>query len=1059
MEQPDRPLNVTDALSYLDAVKIQFQDQPDVYNHFLDIMKDFKSQAIDTPGVIERVSTLFTGNPYLIQGFNTFLPPGYRIDISADPLDFNTITVTTPMGTITQTTSANGSTSRMTLSSQGASNSRPHTPSGSHNYDQYGGANYSNPQAAAAATFLGNLREEKQPAEQFNHAITYLNKIKNRFADDPNVYKQFLEILQTYQKEQKHLMDSQVYAQVQVLFKDAPELLTEFKDFLPSIIGGSGLSHDAQWSQMDASGAASADTSVEKRAPKRRRKPDAPAAPAKAAPSRSRRAKPAPRAESPTYSTYEPTRSPPSNSMAPPPSSGMISSPTDRLMFFERAKKVLEPRDMYDDFLKLLNMFAGEVIDSRTLIDRAKPFLGEHGQLMGEFMEVIGWFDRGPGEGGPPGSIRTGPPEGLLAPPTDLGQGPSYRRLPESEVRLACSGRDELCRSVLNDLWVSHPTWASEEAGFLAHKKNSFEEALHKSEEERHEYQIHLEAINRTISLFQPICERIEEMSNEERAAFRLPPDFGGASKSIYYKIIKKVYGRDAVGNEVIQALQESPSNSIPVVLNRLKQKDEEWRRAHRDWSKTWREVDTRNFYKSLDYQIITFKANDKKAITAKHFVADIQAVKQEQVRARDGENYNFIKGPVGPQLQFSFEDTGVLQDAIRLVCAYLEHSSAQFSSSERRAVEGFLRSFIPMMCMVSKAEFNNGNSMQEGGGVNGDVVDGSRATASRSGRRTPQSPAAGGSSGVAAVELRKRLLMAAKDRREQDHVKSRTASPTPPPEDVSRPTPRGDAAVVDDVWVEEVISEEQKTFSQHPESLACRNPFFTNTTFYTLLRLIQLLYSRLLICKQISFRTAASKYALFQPNNIAVELGLDDPNGPAAVLAQAREAFGNRHAAGDGGVNVLYLYLLDACEKLFDGEMDQTTFEEHMRWFFKEKAYHVFTIDKLIAALIKQVQTVLSDNKCQELWTLLKLARSAEALGNQDIVRYRREAERHLGQDDQLYKVVWESSKHVLRITLIGQGDPSVSSTTDRFREYVDVGGFFQPKQWLPMCLLVLRH
>jgi paired amphipathic helix protein Sin3a len=41
----NRPLNVTDALSYLDAVKVQFQDRPDVYNHFLDIMKDFKSQV------------------------------------------------------------------------------------------------------------------------------------------------------------------------------------------------------------------------------------------------------------------------------------------------------------------------------------------------------------------------------------------------------------------------------------------------------------------------------------------------------------------------------------------------------------------------------------------------------------------------------------------------------------------------------------------------------------------------------------------------------------------------------------------------------------------------------------------------------------------------------------------------------------------------------------------------------------------------------------------------------------------------------------------------------
>lgn len=34
-----------DALTYLDQVKVQFHDQPDVYNRFLDIMKDFKSQA------------------------------------------------------------------------------------------------------------------------------------------------------------------------------------------------------------------------------------------------------------------------------------------------------------------------------------------------------------------------------------------------------------------------------------------------------------------------------------------------------------------------------------------------------------------------------------------------------------------------------------------------------------------------------------------------------------------------------------------------------------------------------------------------------------------------------------------------------------------------------------------------------------------------------------------------------------------------------------------------------------------------------------------------------
>ena len=39
-----RMLNVTDALSYLDAVKQVFIDQPTVYNSFLDTMKDFKGQ-------------------------------------------------------------------------------------------------------------------------------------------------------------------------------------------------------------------------------------------------------------------------------------------------------------------------------------------------------------------------------------------------------------------------------------------------------------------------------------------------------------------------------------------------------------------------------------------------------------------------------------------------------------------------------------------------------------------------------------------------------------------------------------------------------------------------------------------------------------------------------------------------------------------------------------------------------------------------------------------------------------------------------------------------------
>ncbi|KIM56322.1 hypothetical protein SCLCIDRAFT_1220491 [Scleroderma citrinum Foug A] len=89
----NRPLNVTEALTYLDAIKAQFRDKPGVYNRFLDIMKDFKNEVIDTSSVIAQVSALFRGNPTLIEGFNTFLPPGHRIQISPD--QHNTMSTTT----------------------------------------------------------------------------------------------------------------------------------------------------------------------------------------------------------------------------------------------------------------------------------------------------------------------------------------------------------------------------------------------------------------------------------------------------------------------------------------------------------------------------------------------------------------------------------------------------------------------------------------------------------------------------------------------------------------------------------------------------------------------------------------------------------------------------------------------------------------------------------------------------------------------------------------------------------------------------------------------------
>ncbi|CAF1725419.1 unnamed protein product [Brassica napus] len=74
-------LTTGDALSYLKAVKDIFQDKKDKYDTFLEVMKDFKAQRVDTSGVIARVRVLFKGYDDLLLGFNTFLPKGYKITL------------------------------------------------------------------------------------------------------------------------------------------------------------------------------------------------------------------------------------------------------------------------------------------------------------------------------------------------------------------------------------------------------------------------------------------------------------------------------------------------------------------------------------------------------------------------------------------------------------------------------------------------------------------------------------------------------------------------------------------------------------------------------------------------------------------------------------------------------------------------------------------------------------------------------------------------------------------------------------------------------------------
>ncbi|EIN11079.1 hypothetical protein PUNSTDRAFT_125625 [Punctularia strigosozonata HHB-11173 SS5] len=149
--------------------------------------------------------------------------------------------------------------------------------------------------------------------------------------------------------------------------------------------------------------------------------------------------------------------------------------------FFALVKRALDSRETYAEFLKLFNLFTQGFIDRGRLVAESRNFLGD-GELMARWKEILGW-DEKEVFGGIAGmdainGIEKREREGRqtagadrertvgLAMRADMhAKEGSYRRLPESERHVLCPGRDDMCKSVLNDEWVSHPSWASEDAG------------------------------------------------------------------------------------------------------------------------------------------------------------------------------------------------------------------------------------------------------------------------------------------------------------------------------------------------------------------------------------------------------------------------------------------------------------------------------------------------------------------------------------------------------------------------------------------------------------------
>lgn len=70
------------------------------------------------------------------------------------------------------------------------------------------------------------------PPVDFDWAISYVAKIEQRFIEQPETYKAFLEVLHMYQKEKRSI--EWVYDEVSQLFRCHRDLMDEFNRFMPN---------------------------------------------------------------------------------------------------------------------------------------------------------------------------------------------------------------------------------------------------------------------------------------------------------------------------------------------------------------------------------------------------------------------------------------------------------------------------------------------------------------------------------------------------------------------------------------------------------------------------------------------------------------------------------------------------------------------------------------------------------------------------------------------------------------------------------------------------------
>ncbi|KAF7809233.1 paired amphipathic helix protein Sin3-like 4 isoform X1 [Senna tora] len=710
-------LTTNDALAYLKAVKEIFQDNREKYDDFLEVMKDFKAQRVDTVGVIARVKELFKGHRDLILGFNTFLPKGFEITLPLDdeqPLQKKPVEFEEAINFVNKIKSRFQGDDHVYKSFLDILNMyRKENKSISEVYQEVASLFHDHPDLLDEFTHF--LPDNSATASTHNGPSARNSMLRDRSSAMPTVRQMHVEkrertmasqgdhdlsvdppdpdndrVLTKAEKEQRRRVEKE---------KD----LREERDRREREQDDRNYGHDG-----------SRDFSMQRFLHKRksgRRTEDAGAEP-----------------------LHQAGDSDENFSMRPMSStcddkSSVKSMYSEEFAFCEKVKEKLRNSDVYQEFLKCLHIYSREIITRQELESLVGDLLGKYPDLMEGFNEFLSRCEKNDGFLAGVMNKKSFWNEGLASKPAkvedkdrDRGRDhdrdnrvkerdrelrerdksaafinkdisvpkmspfsskdkywykpineldlsncdqctPSYRLLPKNYPIPLASQRTELGAEVLNDQWVS-VTSGSEDYSFKHMRKNQYEESLFRCEDDRFELDMLLESVNVTTKRVEELLEKINNNIIKADSPIRIEDHLTALNR----RCIERLYGDHAL--DAIEVLRKNAPLALPVILTRLKQKQEEWARCRADFNKVWAEIYSKNYHKSLDHRSFYFKQQDTKNLSTKALLTEIKEI-SEKKRKEDDVLLAIAAGnrrPIIPNLEFEYPDQDIHEDLYQLI-------------------------------------------------------------------------------------------------------------------------------------------------------------------------------------------------------------------------------------------------------------------------------------------------------------------------------------------------------------------------------------------------------